>query len=98
MKRDAGSRELFAERAVDPARVDFVGRKPREDYLALYDQIDACLDTVPYNGHTTSLDAIWKGVPVVTLVGTTVVGRAGLCLAENLGMPETVARTPERSS
>jgi predicted O-linked N-acetylglucosamine transferase (SPINDLY family) len=87
--------DLFAEQAVDPARVEFIGRKPRDGYLSLYDRIDVCLDTVPYNGHTTSLDAIWMGVPVVTLVGDTVVGRAGLCLAENLGMPELVARTPE---
>jgi protein O-GlcNAc transferase len=54
-----------------------------------------CLDTIPYNGHTTSLDAIWMGVPVVTLLGETVVGRAGLCLAENLAMPELVARSSE---
>jgi predicted O-linked N-acetylglucosamine transferase (SPINDLY family) len=63
--------------------------------LELYQQIDICLDALPYNGHTTSLDAFWMGVPVVTLVGTTVVGRAGLCQALNLRLPELVAYTPE---
>ena len=50
---------------------------------------------MPYNGHTTSLDAFWMGVPVVTLVGQTVVGRAGWCQLMNLGLPELVAHGPE---
>ncbi len=64
-------------------------------FAARYREIDLCLDTFPYGGHTTSLDALWMGVPVVTLVGSTVVGRAGLSQAMNLGLPEIVARTPE---
>jgi predicted O-linked N-acetylglucosamine transferase (SPINDLY family) len=84
-------REAFASAEVDPSRVRFVGFQPRGAYLAEYQAIDICLDTFPYGGHTTSLDAFWMGVPVVTLVGSTVVGRAGLCYAENLGLPELVA-------
>jgi predicted O-linked N-acetylglucosamine transferase (SPINDLY family) len=68
----------------------------RQLYLSTYRSIDIALDTVPYNGHTTSLDALWMGVPVITLVGATVVGRAGLCHAMNLGLPELIARTPEQ--
>ena len=45
------------------------------------------LETLPYNGHTTSLDAFWMGVPVISLVGPTVVGRAGLSQLTNLGLP-----------
>ena len=75
--------------------MDFVDYRPRQPYLATYRSIDVCLDTFPYNGHTTSLDAFWMGVPVVTLVGSTVVGRAGLCQAMNLGLPELVARSPD---
>ena len=56
----------------------------------------SALDTVPYNGHTTSLDSFWMGVPVVTLVGPTVVGRAGLCQLMNLGLPELIASSPEQ--
>ena len=77
---------------VDSERVTFVSRRPRNDYLELYHGIDVCLDAIPYNGHTTSLDAFWMGVPVVTMVGHTVVGRAGLCQAYNLELPELVAR------
>jgi len=54
------------------------------------------LDTFPYNGHTTSLDSLWMGVPVVTLVGQTVVGRAGLSQLMNLGLPELIAETPQQ--
>ena len=85
----------FEAHGVDRGRVDFVDYQTRQPYLATYRSIDVCLDTFPYNGHTTSLDALWMGVPVVTLVGSTVVGRAGLCQAMNLGLPELVARTPD---
>jgi protein O-GlcNAc transferase len=80
---------------VHEQRVELATRRPRREYLKLYHGIDVCLDTLPYNGHTTSLDAFFMGVPVVTLVGDTVVGRAGLCQARNLGLPELVAETPE---
>jgi predicted O-linked N-acetylglucosamine transferase (SPINDLY family) len=88
-------RDAFASAEVDPNRVRFVGFQPRGGYLAEYQAVDICLDTFPYGGHTTSLDAFWMGVPVVTLVGSTVVGRAGLCYAENLGLPEVVATTAD---
>jgi protein O-GlcNAc transferase len=87
--------DTLAKEGIGPDRVEFVGRAPRPQYLETYGRIDICLDTLPYNGHTTSLDAFWMGVPVVTLVGGTVVGRAGLCQAMNLGLPELVATTPE---
>jgi protein O-GlcNAc transferase len=83
----------FAGEGVDPARIEFTDYKPRLDYLAAYGEIDLCLDTFPHNGGTTSLDAYWMGVPVVTLVGRTAVGRAGLCIASNLELPEVVATT-----
>jgi predicted O-linked N-acetylglucosamine transferase (SPINDLY family) len=81
----------LAKSGVDPSRVEFVSRRPRHEYLAAYQQIDIGLDTFPYNGHTTSLDAFWMGVPVITLVGKTIVGRAGFCQAMNLGLPELAA-------
>lgn len=90
------AREAFARAGVDPDRVEFVDEQPRDAYLRVYQRIDVCLDTFPYNGHTTSLDAYWMGVPVVTLVGPTIVGRAGLSQASNLGLEELVAMTPEQ--
>jgi protein O-GlcNAc transferase len=86
----------FEARGVAPDRVRFVEYQARQAYLETYRSIDVALDTFPYNGHTTSLDAFWMGVPVVTLVGPTVVGRAGLSQAMNLGLPELVARDADR--
>jgi protein O-GlcNAc transferase len=84
---------VLGDEGVEAQRVEFVEHRPRADYLRLYHSIDVGLDTLPYNGHTTSLDASWMGVPVVTLVGRTVVGRAGLSLATNLRLEELVAWT-----
>jgi protein O-GlcNAc transferase len=76
-------------------RVAFVERQPRPEYLRTYQRVDLALDPLPYNGHTTSLDAAWMGVPTVTLVGQTVVGRAGLSLLRNLALPELAAQSPD---
>jgi protein O-GlcNAc transferase len=81
---------------VDATRVDFVPMQSRRDYMTEYQRIDVCLDTLPYNGHTTSLDAVWMGVPVITRVGTTVVGRAGWCLLSNLKLTELAARDDDQ--
>ena len=88
-------RDTFRRDGIGPERIDFVAHAPRGRYLLQYNRIDIGLDTIPYHGHTTSLDALWMGVPVVTLVGGTVVGRAGLSQLSNLGLTELVAKTPE---
>ncbi len=86
---------FLAREGVAESRIIFSPRRSPADYLRLYHQIDLGLDSLPYNGHTTSLDSFWMGVPVVTLVGRTIVGRAGLSIAMNLGLPELVTHTPE---
>jgi predicted O-linked N-acetylglucosamine transferase (SPINDLY family) len=88
--------DLLAAEGVAPDRVTFVAKQPRQQYLRYYHDVDIGLDTVPYNGHTTSLDSFWMGVPVVTLTGPTVVGRAGACQLMNLGLPELIASSPEQ--
>ena len=87
--------ENFAVWGVAPERLIFAHRQPRLDYLRTYHLIDICLDTLPYNGHTTSLDALWMGAPVVSRLGSTAVGRAGLSQMSNLGLPELVAHTDD---
>jgi predicted O-linked N-acetylglucosamine transferase (SPINDLY family) len=87
------ARNELAKQGVDPQRIRFESLKRRADYLALYHRIDVALDCFPYNGHTTSFDAYWMGVPVVSLLGNTIVGRAGLCQAHHLGLRELVAET-----
>jgi len=75
------------EEGIAADHIEFAAdRLPRLDYLRLYHRIDLALDSLPYNGHTTSLDAFWMGVPIVTLIGKTVVGRAGWSLVCNLGL------------
>ncbi|HTH59969.1 MAG TPA: tetratricopeptide repeat protein [Paraburkholderia sp.] len=95
MAPPGAGRERLAQRmrahGLDVARVSFVPFRPRAEYLATYRAIDIGLDTLPYNGHTTSLDAFWMGVPVITRVGQTVVGRAGFSQLTNLDMRELAA-------
>jgi predicted O-linked N-acetylglucosamine transferase (SPINDLY family) len=62
-------------------------------YLRAYLDIDLVLDTFPYNGHTTSLDALWMGVPVVTRVGRTCVGRGGLSQLFHVDLLELAAES-----
>jgi len=88
--------EKFSAQGIDPQRIGLTANLPRPKYFEMYYKIDIGLDTVPYNGHTTSLDALWMGVPVVTLVGSTVVGRAGLSQLTNLELTELIARTPQQ--
>jgi predicted O-linked N-acetylglucosamine transferase (SPINDLY family) len=85
--------DAFGREGVEARRVEFLDYRPRQEYLELYHRLDIVLDTAPYNGHTTSLDALWMGVPVVSLTGNTPVSRAGLSQLTNLGLPELVARS-----
>lgn len=87
--------EHLREFGIEGDRIGFIDRGSREEYLDAYRLIDIALDTVPYNGHTTSLDAMWMGVPVVTMIGKTIAGRAGWSQANNLKLTELVARGPD---
>jgi predicted O-linked N-acetylglucosamine transferase (SPINDLY family) len=81
---------------VDESRATFVGRQSLALYLETYRDIDVALDPYPYGGGTTSCDALWMGVPVVSLAGRTAVSRAGSTLLSNIGLERLVARTPEQ--
>ncbi len=81
--------------AIAAERVNPLGFRPRAEYLASYGDIDLALDTLPYNGHTTSLDACWMGVPTVSRVGATSVGRGGLSQLHQLDLRELAADTDE---
>jgi protein O-GlcNAc transferase len=83
--------ECLKEHGIDADRVQFIARQPHDAYLNEFNRIDICLDTLPYNGHTTSLDSMWMGVPVITQIGPTVVGRAGWSQLSNLGLTELAA-------
>ena len=68
---------------------------PSEQYFELHSQIDIALDPFPYGGGTTTCDALWMGVPVVSLAGNTAVGRGGLSILSNVDLPDLVARSEE---
>jgi predicted O-linked N-acetylglucosamine transferase (SPINDLY family) len=85
------TRDFLEQQGIAPDRVEFFELQPRRAYLEMYHRLDLALDTFPYGGHTTSLDALWMGVPVVSLAGKPSVSRAGLSQLSNLGLPELVA-------
>jgi predicted O-linked N-acetylglucosamine transferase (SPINDLY family) len=87
--------DVLGREAIAAERVSFVGTQRRRPYLETYRQLDIGLDTFPYNGHTTSLDSFWMGVPLVTLVGQTVVSRGGLSLLTNVGLAKLAATSAD---
>jgi protein O-GlcNAc transferase len=78
-----------------PERLRFVSRQPFDDYLRTYRDIDVALDPFPWGGGTTTCDALWMGVPVVSLAGATAVSRSGSSLLSNVGLERLVAHSPE---
>jgi predicted O-linked N-acetylglucosamine transferase (SPINDLY family) len=84
--------ELMQREGIDPGRIAFAGRQPLEEYFRLHNQIDIGLDTFPYNGSVTTCDALWMGVPVVTMVGRTGASRQGVSLLANVGLEHLVAK------
>jgi predicted O-linked N-acetylglucosamine transferase (SPINDLY family) len=80
--------QLFYRNGIEPDRLVLISRVPRRRYLQQYYSTDLALDVFPYNGHTTTLDALWMGVPVVSLIGDTHVQRAGLSVLTNVGLGE----------
>ena len=85
--------DVLATQGVNARRVEFVEYRPRREYLKLYHRLDIVLDTSPYNGHTTSVDALWMGAPVVSLAGSTPMSRAGLSQLTNIGLPDLAAHS-----
>jgi predicted O-linked N-acetylglucosamine transferase (SPINDLY family) len=88
-------RDFFQGRGIDGDRLEFVEFQARPEYLKVYRRIDIGLDTLPYNGHTTSLDSMWMGVPVVNRIGHSVVGRAGWSQLCNLDLKELAGQSDE---
>jgi protein O-GlcNAc transferase len=92
--RDRVHRAL-REAGVDEARAIFVGHQSLALYLETYRDIDVALDPHPYGGGTTTCDALWMGVPVVSLAGRTAVSRAGATLLSNVGLDHLVTRSAD---
>jgi predicted O-linked N-acetylglucosamine transferase (SPINDLY family) len=86
---------FFGAREISAQRVELGGRLPRWEYLRLYQRIDIGLDPFPCNGMTTTCDALWMGVPVLTLPGEMPVSRAGLSLLSTVGLADLAASSEE---
>ncbi len=86
----------LAEQGIDKARVELCSWLPRQKYLELIASTDVALDAFPFNGHTTTCDALWQGVPVVTLAGDSYVSRFGSSAHQNLGLQDLVASSVEQ--
>jgi protein O-GlcNAc transferase len=89
-------RRMFDEVGVKFDRLDLVSTSSREEYLRLYDRIDIALDPQPYNGITTTCDALWMGVPVVAMIGQSGRGRAAASILKTAGLEQWIARSPEQ--
>lgn len=82
----------FIKEGVEGSQILLEPEIPREHYsLAVYDEVDIALDTFPYNGTTTTFDALWMGVPVVSLRGHRHAARVGASILTHLGRPEWIA-------
>jgi protein O-GlcNAc transferase len=82
-------------RGVDSARLIFGGRIPVGEYLARYRVCDLFLDTFPYNAGTTASDALWVGLPVLTLMGQSFASRMAASLLNAIGLSELITTTQE---
>lgn len=80
---------------IDPSRVTLHGAVSREAYLAAHSEIDMMLDTFPYPGGTSTCEALWMGVPTVTLEGDTLLSRQGASLLTSVGLEDWIATSRE---
>ena len=88
-------RDLFAGHGVDPADLDLEGPSEFPELMATYRHIDIALDPVPYNGGTTTYQALWMGVPVVTLKGGNFCSRMGASILTHLDLKELITETQD---
>lgn len=93
----AAERNLRSEaqaRGIAPERLVFAARAPLAEHIARQRQADLFVDTFYYTGHTTTSDALWVGLPVVTCLGETFAARVSASLLQACGMAELVTRSP----
>ena len=87
--------DRFAAHGISPDRIATTSWLPAPQHLELYGQVDIALDTFPYNGTTTTCQALLMGVPVITLAGEHHISRVGRSIMTRLGLDFFVASTPD---
>lgn len=88
-------RKRLLRYAISPERILLEGSSLREDYLRSYNRVDVMLDTYPFPGGTTTCEALWMGVPTLTLTGSSLITRQGASLLSAAGLPDWVSSTPD---
>ena len=88
-------RNACSLQGVSSERIEICGRVEIDRYFALYREVDIALDTFPFNGGTTTCDALIMGVPVVTVAGNRALARGGVSLLSNVGLTEWIADSPQ---
>ena len=83
-------RRTAYQHGIDASRLIFAERVPLPEHLARHRQADLFLDTFPYNAHTTTSDALWAGLPVLTLMGQSFASRVAASLLNAIGLPELI--------
>ena len=84
---------LFQEIGLAPERLELRGHSPSvEEHLAAYNDVDIALDTFPYTGCTTTADALWMGVPVLTVAGESMVSRQAASVLRGIGCEQWICR------
>jgi protein O-GlcNAc transferase len=86
--------EDFARNGISRDRLSLHYRCDMKTYLTLHQDVDVCLDTFPYTGGTTTLHALWMGVPTLTMAGSTVPGRPGASVLGHVGLETFIAADP----
>lgn len=81
----------FAEEGIGPDRLDVRGMTSREEHLLTYNEVDVILDSVPQGGGTTTIEAVWMGTPVVTLLGPRIIGRIAATTLHEVGQDAWIA-------
>lgn len=88
-------KKIFEKNSIIESVVFLDKTKNFNDHLNLYNEIDIALDTFPYNGVTTSFEALWMGVPVLTMKGYNFNSRCGESINKNVGLDELIANNEE---
>jgi protein O-GlcNAc transferase len=84
------------KQGIAPDRLVFAERLPLPEHLARHHQADLFLDTFPYNAHTTTSDALWAGLPVLTMMGQSFASRVAASLLNAIELPELITNTQEQ--
>jgi predicted O-linked N-acetylglucosamine transferase (SPINDLY family) len=87
--------EWFAAEGITADRLTFCPRGSLPLYMQQHHQVDLCLDTFPYTGSTTTLNALWMGVPTITMPGISMPSRGGACWLEHVGLEQFIVRDKE---